>query len=274
METFVGIVFIVVCLLLIMVVLLQKGRGGGLGAAFGGAGSSAFGTRTGDVFTWITIVLTALFLLLAIGATFVYRPTASKVLKPTFAPAEGPIYETTSVTIDCGTSNAKIAYTTDGKEPTEDRAKLSGMVDVSVEPGQTLKARAFRKKWDPSDLAEMTYAGKVLKPALNPADGPISMTTSVQITCGTPKAAIAYTTNGSDPVAADAKPGKVTASVQPGQTLKVRAFFDKWDPSDLVTVTYDKPATTKPATSPATKPGAPPAGGDKNKDKDKSAGGE
>ena len=66
MDTFVGITFIVVCFLLIVVVLLQKGRGGGLGAAFGGGGGgSAFGTRTGDVFTWVTIVLTAVFLLLA-----------------------------------------------------------------------------------------------------------------------------------------------------------------------------------------------------------------
>ena len=54
-----------ICVLLIVVVLLPKGRGGGLGAAFGGLGSSAFGTRVGDVFTWVTIVLTALFLVLA-----------------------------------------------------------------------------------------------------------------------------------------------------------------------------------------------------------------
>ena len=66
MPVFIGTLFIVICILLILVVLLQKGRGGGLGAAFGGAGSSAFGTKTGDVFTWVTIVLTSLFLLLAI----------------------------------------------------------------------------------------------------------------------------------------------------------------------------------------------------------------
>jgi len=62
MDIFIGALFIIVCLMLIVVVLVQKGRGGGLGAAFGGAASSAFGTRVGDVFTWVTIVLTALFL--------------------------------------------------------------------------------------------------------------------------------------------------------------------------------------------------------------------
>ena len=85
-DTFLGVLFAVICVLLIIVVLLQKGRGGGLGAAFGGAASSAFGTRTGDVFTWITIVLTALFLLLAIGAALVLRPPTGKVAAPTFQP--------------------------------------------------------------------------------------------------------------------------------------------------------------------------------------------
>ena len=35
----------------------QKGRGGGLASAFGGAGgNTAFGSKTGDVLTWISIV--------------------------------------------------------------------------------------------------------------------------------------------------------------------------------------------------------------------------
>ena len=53
-----AIVMIIVSLFLIILVLLQKGRGGGLSAAFGGAGGqSAFGSKTGDVFTWVTIVV-------------------------------------------------------------------------------------------------------------------------------------------------------------------------------------------------------------------------
>ncbi len=68
-------VFIVACLLLICVVLVQKGRGGGLSSAFGGAmGSSPFGTKTGDVFTWITVVLAGIFLLCALVLNGVVRP--------------------------------------------------------------------------------------------------------------------------------------------------------------------------------------------------------
>ena len=69
------VLFIFTCALLIVVILLQRGRGGGLAGAFGGAGGhSAFGTKTGDVFTWVTVGLAVLFLLLAVIANKVYEP--------------------------------------------------------------------------------------------------------------------------------------------------------------------------------------------------------
>ena len=72
-KQFLAVIFIIVCILLIIIVLLQKGRGGGLAAAFGGAGGqSAFGSKTGDVFTWITIVFVGVFLFLAVVLTMVY----------------------------------------------------------------------------------------------------------------------------------------------------------------------------------------------------------
>jgi len=69
------VLFVAICVLLITVILLQKGRGGGLAGAFGGAGGcSAFGAKTGDVFTWVTIALTAAFVLVAICGVFVFKP--------------------------------------------------------------------------------------------------------------------------------------------------------------------------------------------------------
>ena len=65
-----------VCGLLMLVILIQRGRGSGLAGAFGGAGgSSAFGAKTGDVLTWITIVVTAVFLLLAVVANYAFDQT-------------------------------------------------------------------------------------------------------------------------------------------------------------------------------------------------------
>ena len=61
-------------LFLILIVLLQRGRGGGLAGAFGGAGgSSALGTRAGDVFTKITVGLALVWILLACVNTFILR---------------------------------------------------------------------------------------------------------------------------------------------------------------------------------------------------------
>ena len=56
-------------LFLIALVLIQRGRGGGLAGAFGGAGGqSAFGTKAGDVFTRITVIVAACWILLCILA--------------------------------------------------------------------------------------------------------------------------------------------------------------------------------------------------------------
>ena len=75
MVPFLAALFILICILLIAVVLLQKGRGGGLAGAFGGGGGhSAFGARTGDMFTWITVVMVALYLLISVAAVKYFRP--------------------------------------------------------------------------------------------------------------------------------------------------------------------------------------------------------
>ncbi len=60
--------------LLIFIILLQRGRGGGLAGALGGAGGqSAFGTKAGDVFTRITVGLAAVWMLLAAGNVYALR---------------------------------------------------------------------------------------------------------------------------------------------------------------------------------------------------------
>ena len=57
-------VHVLVCLFLVVVVLMQQGKGGGLQAAFGGSGSdAAFGARSSaTVLTRATTVLGALFM--------------------------------------------------------------------------------------------------------------------------------------------------------------------------------------------------------------------
>jgi preprotein translocase subunit SecG len=56
---------LVMAVFLIVLVLIQRGKGGGLAGAFGGmGGQSAFGTKAGDLFTRITIVVAAVWIIL------------------------------------------------------------------------------------------------------------------------------------------------------------------------------------------------------------------
>jgi len=69
------LLLILVCVTLMVIILLQRGRGGGLSAAFGGGGGgSAFGAKTGDVFTLATVVLAAVYLLVAVVGNFWFLP--------------------------------------------------------------------------------------------------------------------------------------------------------------------------------------------------------
>ena len=60
-----NVVLLLCGIVLIGLVLIQRGKGGGLAGAFGGSGgSSAFGSRAGDTFTKITIYTAAVWVLL------------------------------------------------------------------------------------------------------------------------------------------------------------------------------------------------------------------
>jgi preprotein translocase subunit SecG len=164
--------FIIICFLLVIVVLLQKGRGGGLGAAFGGAGNAAFGTRTGDVFTWITIVLTALFLLLAVTATVLVKPPMRNASEPRFDPPAQPIEEAMSVQIRCDTPRTKVYYTLDGSTPS--KASKEYIKAIMVQPGVTVEAISIGDETNPSNVAVGKYPLRTAEtePESQPATAP------------------------------------------------------------------------------------------------------
>jgi preprotein translocase subunit SecG len=64
-----SVLFVFVALLLIGVILIQRGRGGGLVGAFSGLGNQALGTKAGDTMTWVTVVLAGVFLVIAMLLT-------------------------------------------------------------------------------------------------------------------------------------------------------------------------------------------------------------
>jgi len=69
-RMFLGFTLVFTSLFLILLVLVQRGRGGGLAGALGGmGGQSAFGTKAGDMFTRITVGVAAFWIVLCILAT-------------------------------------------------------------------------------------------------------------------------------------------------------------------------------------------------------------
>ena len=74
-HTVLAFFFVVIAVLVVVVILLQRGRGVGLAGAFGGAGGgSAFGAKTGDVLTWVTITGAAALLTFTVILNYVFVP--------------------------------------------------------------------------------------------------------------------------------------------------------------------------------------------------------
>ncbi len=82
-------------------------------------------------------------------------PEVMRVEAPVLSRRSGAIAGPTAVTIKCATPGASIYYTTDGVVPTVDSPLYSGAITVS--PGDTLMARAFRDGWDKSPVVEAEY---------------------------------------------------------------------------------------------------------------------
>ena len=115
-------VFLVICIVMILLVLIQRPQGGGLSGAFGsggggGAGQTAFGTKTGDVLTWATIAIFVAFVGFAIILNFTTRPPKPATGVPTITAPGG-----------AGTSNGDTQNEgqDEGQEETDDAFDLSG----------------------------------------------------------------------------------------------------------------------------------------------------
>ena len=116
---FVAVLFVLVSVTLILVILIQKGRGGGLSGAFGGGmASGLLGSKTGDFLTWVTIILVAVFLLLAIVMAKFYRPRVGQY------GAEAPVETAQPV-------------------PVEQLPATPDATDTDAQPGQGVDANAI-----------------------------------------------------------------------------------------------------------------------------------
>ncbi|MBP7284550.1 MAG: preprotein translocase subunit SecG [Leptospiraceae bacterium] len=73
--------FVIACSLLILLVLVQAGKGGGLGGMMGGASQTAFGSSSADVLTKATRVIAISFIVLSLLLSFLFAKK-EEVIEP------------------------------------------------------------------------------------------------------------------------------------------------------------------------------------------------
>jgi preprotein translocase subunit SecG len=89
MYYLVATVYVLVCFVLLLVVLLQQGKGGDIASAFGGGSSqAAFGARSGaTVLSRATTVCAVLFMVLALTLAIIGQRGTGSVVGGRTAPA-------------------------------------------------------------------------------------------------------------------------------------------------------------------------------------------
>jgi preprotein translocase subunit SecG len=263
MATVLGIFFIIVCVLMVLVVLLQKGRGGGLGAALGGLGSSAFGTKTGDMATVVTIILAFLFLTIAVGATYVFRPNEVQLPPPVVLVAGQAVRDSVQVAPDTPIQprtqfrGVTIRHAWDDREVTEDSPVVppEGLL-AKFEPQQEqriLHVRSYREGFPTSETVTVVLR-KQREPAPSPRIDPGSMAieTALEVTIvpnvnGDREVTTRYTLDGEEPTV-DSPLYTAAFMVQPDTTVKARNYVEGFDPSAVVTAEYPAKAPETPET--------------------------
>ncbi len=139
----VGVVFfLAVCVVLILIVLIQRPQGGGLGGAFGGgaagSGQTAFGAKTGDVLTWATIGIFLLFITLASILNFVVMPPTAQ--NDTIQAAPASANPTIPIDVPTGTTNPitnPVDTTSAPADPTAPAETPASTPDQSSAPAST-----------------------------------------------------------------------------------------------------------------------------------------
>jgi preprotein translocase subunit SecG len=88
MHTIVVIIHVIVSLALVSIVLLQHGKGAGIGAAFGGSSQTVFGsTGAAPFLAKLTAIVAILFMCTSLGLTFMGRQQAPSVMQGAGKPA-------------------------------------------------------------------------------------------------------------------------------------------------------------------------------------------
>jgi alpha-tubulin suppressor-like RCC1 family protein len=161
---------------------------------------------------------------------------ATPVMTPPVPTGLGP----ESVILSSATAGATIRYTLNGPFP--DGSSPQYTAPILVDAPATLRARAFKSGWTPSDFASAFYdivADDVATPKFSTPPGTYATAQEIVITSDTPDAVIRVTTNGLDPIESDPQiPSGTSISVDRYTVLKAKAWKDGLGESAVRTGTY------------------------------------
>jgi preprotein translocase subunit SecG len=122
-QTVIGLLLALTAIFMVLLILVQRGRGGGLAGALGGmGGSSAFGAKAGDVFTKITSVTAVFWIVLCIAASKMGGSSTSRVNVESPAGGGGQ----TSLTAPVDDSGNQDAATSEDNDPSTGATDGSG----------------------------------------------------------------------------------------------------------------------------------------------------
>ncbi len=177
------------------------------------------------------------------------------VLSP-LDPVNHTYFSGQAVTVTCNEIGAKIYYTVDGTDPTEEDSLLFTVAsgDNSGEliipeffpagaDSTVLKVKAFKTGMNPSNVISGTYAvvyfQTVGTPIFLPASGNITTATEISIFCTPASASIYYTLDGSEPTPASTLyAGPFTIAQTGAVTVKARGYNPMWNKSEIATANY------------------------------------
>lgn len=93
-KTILLVAFVIICILLVLLVLVQNEDRNGMGSAFGGGQSTAFGAHSASVLVKTTGVLVALFFVITLGIALANRPSDNADISKTVEAVQGASSET------------------------------------------------------------------------------------------------------------------------------------------------------------------------------------
>ena len=167
--------------------------------------------------------------------------SGNKKLTLNASPDGGIVSYMQEVVLSANEPDAKIYYTLNGAEPTEN--SLRYIKPLEIERNLTLKAKAFLNGFESSDVLAKEYQVK-LEVSAAPNPGDIEAGQTVTLSCTHPEATIYYTLDGSTPT----KQSNVYSSpvlLKKSAMIKAIAMCEECLPSDIKTFNYNVVPKTK-----------------------------